>query len=244
MRQDVHTLAGAYALHALPVDELQRFERHLASCDDCVEEVRGLTETTALLGEAAAQRPPDQLRRQVMDAVSRTRQLAPAPLRPAPPRLRWWQGGRGLMLAACLVVILAVGGVAVFQQTRVAEMREANQQIATVLSAPDAQTEISSLDPDTTMTVVSSQEREALVFVADGLEPLNADDYQLWFADPDGSVRSAGLLTVDEDETAVPLYAGDLADAEGVAVTVEPAGGSEQPTTDPIASMPLDGEDG
>ena len=65
MRPDVHALAGAYALDALPADEQQRFERHLASCEACAEEVRGLAETAALLGEAAARTVAAQVGRVV-----------------------------------------------------------------------------------------------------------------------------------------------------------------------------------
>src|SRR5580693_3119232 len=56
-RSDLHTLAGAYAMDAVPLSERAEFERHLASCEPCREEVRGLREATALLAAATAVQP-------------------------------------------------------------------------------------------------------------------------------------------------------------------------------------------
>ncbi|WP_184584161.1 anti-sigma factor [Lipingzhangella halophila] len=74
-----------------------------------------------------------------------------------------------------------------------------------------------------------------------GLDPLSKQDYQLWLAEPDGSVRSAGLLQVAPDGEVRPLLAADIGNTEGIAVTVEPEGGSAQPTSDPMMQMPLTG---
>jgi len=42
LRQDLHTLTGAYALDALADgSELTRFSRHLNRCQSCASEVRG-----------------------------------------------------------------------------------------------------------------------------------------------------------------------------------------------------------
>ena len=57
MSADLHTLTGAYAAHALSDGERLAFERHLAACPACAQEVRELTETAARLGTAVAARP-------------------------------------------------------------------------------------------------------------------------------------------------------------------------------------------
>ena len=49
---ELHTLTGAYALHALPEDERVAFERHLGACEACAQEVRELSATAARLGLA------------------------------------------------------------------------------------------------------------------------------------------------------------------------------------------------
>jgi anti-sigma-K factor RskA len=69
-RWSQHALAGAYALDALETAEQERFERHLPGCRDCEAEVRGLTETAAALGMAAAAEPPQGLKRAVLAAVA------------------------------------------------------------------------------------------------------------------------------------------------------------------------------
>ena len=41
MVDDLHLMAGPYALNSLDEVERQRFERHLASCDTCRDDVSG-----------------------------------------------------------------------------------------------------------------------------------------------------------------------------------------------------------
>lgn len=241
LRQDLHTLAGAYALNALPEEDLRRFEEHLARCESCVQEVRGMAETAALMGQAAARTPPERMRSRVLEEVARTRQLAPAETRMASPRSWWSRWGGAWALAACLVVVLVLGGAVAWQQNRISELERNERQIAAVLSAPDAEVAGARPADGVAVTAVSSQSRGALVFSAQGLEPLSGQDYQLWLADPDGSVRSAGLLQVAADGGVDPVLAGDIGDAEGIAVTVEPEGGSDQPTSEPMMQMPLEG---
>lgn len=241
LRQDLHTLAGAYALNALPEKELRRFEFHLARCESCVQEVRGLSETTALLGAAAARTPPAGMRRRVLDEAAHTRQLAPAPVPLPLPRNRWVPWGLGLALAACLVVALVLGGVVAEQRRQIEELRSGERQIAAVLAAPDAAYTSAEPGEGISVTVVASESVGQLVFSAHGLEQLHDEDYQLWLTHEDGSVSSAGLLAVGADGVVEPLLAPAPADAEGVAVTVEPAGGSDTPTADPMMAMPIDG---
>lgn len=50
-------------------------------------------------------------------------------------------------------------------------------------------------------------------------------------------MRSAGLLADDADTSSV--VAGALGDASSVGLTVEPEGGSPQPTTDPVMLLGL-----
>ncbi|MEO5877433.1 MAG: zf-HC2 domain-containing protein, partial [Streptosporangiaceae bacterium] len=50
---EAHSLVGAYALDALTEFERRQFEHHLADCETCSLELRGLAETTARLGLAA-----------------------------------------------------------------------------------------------------------------------------------------------------------------------------------------------
>lgn len=241
MGQDLHTLSGAYALNALTPSESVRFEDHLADCDSCVQEVRGFTETSALLASAAAQTPPEELRERVLAEVARTRQLAPAPERLPEPRRRVWPWTLGLALAACVALIIALGATVIDQGRQVDELRSNEQQIAAVLAAPDAVSTSAEPMEGVSVTVVHSESLGNLVFSAHGLEDLHDEDYQLWLTRHDGSVYSAGVLSVDEAGFVLPVLATPDEGTEGVAVTVEPAGGSDQPTSDPVMAMPVTG---
>src|ERR1700735_2423059 len=75
---DLHTLVGAYAMDAVSDADRARFEQHLAACEQCREETRGLREATARLAQAAAVQPRAGLRDATLQAAARTRQLPPA----------------------------------------------------------------------------------------------------------------------------------------------------------------------
>src|SRR5688500_6589979 len=59
---EIHTLATPYALHALPADEVELFERHLAECSACRSEVDEIRETSSRLGLAMTTTPPPQMK--------------------------------------------------------------------------------------------------------------------------------------------------------------------------------------
>uniref|UniRef100_UPI003FD82AE3 RskA family anti-sigma factor n=1 Tax=Nonomuraea rhizosphaerae TaxID=2665663 RepID=UPI003FD82AE3 len=75
MSHELHTLSGAYAVHALPDSDGALFEKHLRDCAACAAEVRRLRETAARLALAVAEPPPAELRGRVLAAVDRTPQL-------------------------------------------------------------------------------------------------------------------------------------------------------------------------
>src|ERR1700756_2612871 len=91
-RTDPHTLAGAYAMDAITVRDRERFERHLAGCEECAREIAGLREATARLGAAAAEPLPAGLEERVMAVAAVTRQHPPAEKQAA--RTRTWAGAR------------------------------------------------------------------------------------------------------------------------------------------------------
>jgi anti-sigma factor RsiW len=72
-----HALVGAYVLDAISESERASFERHLLTCEQCREDVRGLREATARLAAAAAVPPRPELLEQTVQAAARTRQVPP-----------------------------------------------------------------------------------------------------------------------------------------------------------------------
>ncbi|RII11216.1 Anti-sigma-K factor RskA [Streptomyces sp. YIM 130001] len=239
---ELHTATGAYVLHALSPAERDRFEGHLADCEACAQEVAELAATAQRLGLAVAAPPPAELRTRVLQQITNVRQEPPR--LPARARVRaWTKSAPRLALAACLAAAVALGGVAVWQHQSAEDARDrarrVEQQAAeltAVLAAPDARTVTGSVGDASTGTVVVSKERNRAAFLASSLPDLPSGKvYQLWF-DDGGTMRPAGLLGGGGTTEAV-LMDGPLDRAAGMGVTVEPDGGSPQPTTEPIGQM-------
>ncbi|WP_461026857.1 anti-sigma factor, partial [Streptomyces sparsus] len=137
----------------------------------------------------------------------------------------------------------AFGGVAVWQYQSAQDARQQAQQaqqrtedLAEVLAAPDARIGTDRLPGGATATVVVSEERDRAAFLASGMpKPPGDRVYQLWF-DDNGTMRSAGLMPSAASGEAV-LLEGRVGEASGMGITVEPAGGSPQPTSEPLAVM-------
>ena len=90
----------------------------------------------------------------------------------------------------------------------------------------------------TTVTVVVSAGQQAAVVSAAGLRSLpSAQTYQLWVMGPDGSARSAGLLS--RTGRAGPVLASGVVPGDRIGITVEPAGGTSSPTTTPVLAVPV-----
>lgn len=243
MREDLHTLAGAYALDALPEDDRTLFEGHLARCEACAQEVRGLREATAQLGVMVAAPAPAHLRARTLARIAQVRQVPPVVSdleteRAAPPARRRPRFAFAVA-AACLVVALASGIFAIRAQQDLDSARSANLAVASVLSAPDARTVTGTAQSGGTATVVVSRSSGRIVFASSGLRRLpDSKTYELWLMSPQ-SARPAGLLRPDAAGQTRPVVAGALRDADRVGLTVEPAAGSRQPTTTPFLVLTL-----
>ena len=269
MSQDLHELAGIYALDALPADEQARFEEHLAACAACRREVAELQDTMAGLAELTEEPPPSGLKNRVLAAIDEVPQEAAPPAAPSgqprpadavgptsdvadgstePPRDElaarratppWWTGVLAPAAAVVAVLIVGVGVLVANLYDRIGELETASAQVADVLAAPDAETVTVEGEAGEVARVVLSQGRGEAVFVADGMSPVSPEQtFQLWLIDEEGP-ESAGLFDVDEQGRVTQVLAGDLQEAAAIGVTVEPAGGSPQPTTDPVLVFDL-----
>jgi anti-sigma factor RsiW len=235
MNADVHTLAGAYALDALPPEEARAFGEHLDRCPACQEEVAELQATAGELGVSVAEHPPAALRGRVLDSARHTRQVPPVPAgsgersRPSNRRL--------LLAAAAAAVVLGAGGVLVGQALDEPETPVARPGITAVIEAPDARADTVRLRGGGRMTVIKSTRLNRAVVVSGGLPALPPDRvYQLWLVDRSGAARSAEVLIDPSQRPAARarLVRGVRGDDQ-IAITREPAGGSQQPTMAPLA---------
>lgn len=244
MDPEIHSLTGAYVCHALEPAEREAFERHLAQCPTCTAEVAELQETAALLASAAAETPPPRLKTAVDARIAVTRQIPPlvahGPVTDADarrPRRRWFTA-LGWGLATGLAVAVAVLGVRVNdQQHRIDQASRRNAVISTLLAAPDARAESVPVTTGGIGTVLVSRTLDEAAISINGLSKLEpGHTYQLWMMGPSGA-RSGGLLPATQASDS--LVAHGLGDARTIGLTVEPAGGSAQPTTTPVMVLPM-----
>lgn len=249
---DLHTLAGAYAMDAVSEPERARFERHLAGCESCRQEIRGLREATAALAAAAAVQPSDTLRNAALRAAAQTRQLPPAVGQASADwtawdrgRRRWelrgWRTRVAVGLAGALAALAVAAGVITYgMQHRLDQAQLHEHAVAAVLSAADATMMSAPVRTGGTATVVMSHRERALVFTAVDLRLLPAaQSYELWLIGPAGS-RPAGMVPGSaRGGMTGPMVVSGLRAGDSVGLTVEPAGGSPRPTSPPVVLVSL-----
>jgi len=226
MSADLHHLAAAYALDALDEVERRRFESHYPTCEICSSEVAEFRDVAAALAQAASVPPPAGLKSAVMREIATTRQLSPL----VTTTKRGPNLSRRMVLAAAAALVLLAGVLVV---TLPDSQTDATNE---VVQATDAI--VTPLDPLTglegNLQVIWSNELDQVVVVGSRLDDLDAQlAYALWFLLDDGSVAPAALFRPEGGSVSEVFDIDDL-DTTGWGITIEPAGGSDQPTTDVI----------
>jgi anti-sigma-K factor RskA len=221
--EDVKALIGAYVLGAVPPEEVPSIRAHMLSCDECMAEADELSEAAdslSLTVDPVA--PPLGFTQAVLERAAQERSGAP---RPSTSRRRW-RPLLALSYAAVAVFAVVMGGIALDAR----QDAEANRRIATALLGAAQGIE---LRGEAGVAAKVVQGETGAVFVATGLEELPSErTYQLWFM-RDGVPVSAGTFDVS-DGVAVLRTSRSPEAFDGAAVTVEPSGGSPQPTTEPV----------
>lgn len=237
MTADVHALTGAYVLDAVSDRERDEFERHLRECEACAQEVYELRETATRLGRAAAAVPPPALRSSVMAQIRTVRQDPPqASVTPLRRRRSSWALRMTSAAAAVLLVAATFLGVLLVEARDAANTSEAQAAaMASILRAGDAQV-TSDGDENGRMTILASRSADRMLLLADDLPaPPEGQDYQAWTLGDD-QTRSVGLLP---DGGTATLEVNGIGSASEAAITLEPTGGSSEPTGDPVMTFEL-----
>ncbi len=259
-RQDasLHELAAAYALDALDEFDRARFERALAASPQLRAEVDAFRSAATGLSDALpAVAPPASLKTSLFERLDEVPQERAADASAAPStRAEERQSGsssiadrpsdggsidelaarrgrrqRTVLLAAAAAVVLIVGAV-VGVNWAGPNGWGVQREIAQLAEAPDAERVTQQVD-GTEVTLIWSAEEERSAVIAEGLPDVGGDrTYELWYIDESGAV-SAGTFDVRDDE-AWRILEGEFRPGVVVGITVEPAGGSPQPTTDPL----------
>ena len=229
--------AGSYVLHALPDDEYERFVTHLDGCEQCRREVADLQMAADTLPLAADQiAPPPELKDRIMAVVNAEAELlVAAGERTDEPAMAkphsWWKRRlvslRPLPAIGLATAVLAVGVVVGVLLTGGGESTRTVDAKVTLAAAPTAQAAVKVSGNDGRLTVSH--------FPAAG----NNRVYQVWLVHGKNAPQSAGLFRVPADGSATFAIPESMKGVDQVMVSVEPGGGSDQPTTEPIAAASL-----
>lgn len=223
--------AAAYLLGAMPELEQQAFERHLETCAACREELELLRPAAEALPRSVTPvRPPDSLKRSVMEAVE-SEAPTPAPRRRLRDRLPSLvsRGPAVAWVSASFLLLVGLGFGAVG---------------ATLLSGDDGRTISAKTDsvrvPEASGSLtVSSDASEGAILRVNGMPSLpRRETYQVW-VQRKGEVVAQSIFNVGPNGDGAAAVPDDLEGADAVLVTREPAGGSRAPSGRPMVSVAL-----
>ena len=217
MAEDVHALVGSYALDALDDGEQRDFEQHLALCERCREELAGLREAATSLAYGAPRAvPPPELKERIL-AQARAERQNVVPLR----RRRNWTAplAAAAAIAACAAVVLGVWA---------SSLQNSKDPFESVLAKPGSRL----VSMGRAGAVAVAPDGSAVLAVAVPSAPTDKT-YEAWVIEA-GKAKPAGLFPGGAGTSVVevprPVRSGAV-----VAVTLEPKGGSQQPTSKPLA---------
>jgi len=237
----------AYSLGALDADGLAALESHLATCADCNAELTDYKKiSTGLLHALPPRTPPARLRNNLQarlpSASNRTVRLIP----------QFNRVSLGQFLNA--VVVLALIGLNINFTSQIRELRQQQDALAERMLAEQAaigmlafpNTQIHMINPDVqslTGSALVNKDRPMAILLLWNLPELDSTQiYQVWLIDVNGKPIGAGLFVPaigQKYTTALVQSAVPLGEFIAIGVTIEPAGGSEQPTGDRLLVVEL-----
>ncbi|MFQ6397975.1 anti-sigma factor domain-containing protein [Nocardia sp. KC 131] len=239
---DLLALAYPYALDAITDNERQRIEHQREMADRVTATefdltVAGVHETLAALTVVDSVRPPAALEDRLMRALAGTvtaidgHRSPPAHVlrRQSISRLHW------LAAAVAVVIAIAVGTVAI--TSRHIDSPGGESITAHMIEQqPDMRTRTTRMATGGLLEVSSSASLSAAaVTFREVPDPVIGRSYQIWLVPIGGTPHSAAVLDAPPGQPLVTRFEA----VETLAVTIEPAGGSPQPTSTPIASINL-----
>jgi len=222
----------AYALGALDARDAAALEAHLQTCTSCRDElVAYRTTSDKLLVSFPPQEPSAALRKQIQRRL-------PSAQKPARPRWNWSLSRVAVAIAIVLLLVLNVVSLSQVralqdQQAQLLDQIQNGQMALVMLSYPHTQSFPIQAN-DLTGSFLIDTEYNNAVLILRGLPAIpEHQTYQVWLIAPNGERTSGGLV---RPQTDVPFLSQpvsatqDLANFVGVGMTIEPAGGSDQPT--------------
>ena len=246
---------AVYALGALPAADAQRVREHMATCAQCRDEYAALKSTAAAIGQAAATSgdaancPGALLKPRIMAQVRASVQRAQPVVPRATDRPPVWPAY--LVAAACLAIaILSSISDAVVR----GQLKQTQSTVVTLSQRANALARTLAGTQTTLADLLSSGAKHyavdggeivthgSRVYIAmhDLPPPPRGKVYQAWTLAKGAKTVAPSLTFVpDAHGVAVVPIPADARLTAAVAISIEPEGGSKQPTTKPIAVVPL-----
>lgn len=240
--EELRATAADLAWTAEPVDPSPRLKLDIMAMLDVTPQLPPLVAPTAATDDDRSPAPVTELR------PAASAPGAPVPSSSAPrERLgsasaraseRWFRKPGALIGVAAAAVVLVVGGVAV--GTNVGGPGSSQAPVASayerVTTASDVVIDKRDVVGGGTATVYFSASEAKTAVVLNDASPLpEGRVLQMWYVDASGAV-SAGVMPA-ADGAGHAVLDGSYTPGDTVAITVEPEGGSEQPTTEPIVAV-------
>ncbi|YAL83231.1 anti-sigma factor [Dermacoccaceae bacterium W4C1] len=253
MNSEIYQLLGAYAVDAVSEQERAEVEAYLATHPEELAEVRSLQAAAGRMSALTEVPAPQHLRAQILGSANTSRPLPPSATPPAAVQPhaaeqsttntetaapaarphRSWRSRGALITAAALVI----GGIGLGTKQWWQPVDTSPATVAADVTDADDDVWYGTTLEGHEINVIRSVSKHAAVVKADQLPSAGAGKtYQVWLQHTDGSMSPAGLLPSTSGDHEV-LLKGDAASAVGIGITIEPAGGSPQPTSSPVATL-------
>ena len=240
--EHVFELLAGYALGILDEEELSQVTEHLQSCDVCRREYVAYTETARQLARIAAQPiPAPELKAKVLQKVNQASGYHQSKIpNPAPGKISFrdvlgnlFRRPVGLafgVLTLLVILLLGVNNILLRQQVEElqAQVPSGYMQIVRL--------EGTDLTPETSGYVMVFRDQNYGSLAVTHAPLLTEDQqYQIWLIQ-DGVRTSGGVFSVNEDGYGNLMVSAKqpLDSFQSFGVTIEPLGGSPQPTGEKI----------
>ena len=244
-RESLRDLAPGYVLGALTPEETRAFEAALPGSPELQQDLAELRELSALLASRDAATPPADLKQRVRDRISaaKTADLSPRlAVRPPSERRSFAPVALGMGFAASLLLaaglFLRSNGLARELLERERDLAHRDATLAALLEPGVELTTLTATgEAPPIIKLFWNQGRHTLLLQTFRLKPApDGRAYQLWLMPKSGSPIPSQVFNTQPGGRQLIEGVSVPADQQiaGFAVTVEPAGGSPQPTTTPI----------
>lgn len=237
---EMDELYELYLMGVLEPDQAAEVALHLSrNCEYCTARLQDASIVLASLATITELRPaPPQLRERVLAMATRN----------GPTKVSRWPLAFALALAAAVAFLFwgltergSLGRV-LDQMKQVTRQRNELRAALAILSESDTRTvKFGATQTEPHGRVFVSQ-TGGVVFLGSRLPQLaTGKTFELWLVPAKGNPQGAGLFTTNAQGIAVNVLAQSInpADFAAVAVSIEPDGGSPQPTSKPILVVPL-----